>query len=89
MPTTDPAIAAADLAIVAAHLREIRAVLREINCVPKVAALDAAALDAAIAATLALAVDCDAEISRRAYIDHATDAARAARAYAVERDAAA
>jgi hypothetical protein len=83
----DPTLAAADLAIVAAHLREIRAVLREINAVPKVARLDRHALDAAIAAVVALAVDCDAATTSAPYIAHADAAANAARLFAVERDA--
>jgi hypothetical protein len=84
---TDPTLAAADLAIVAGHLREIRAVLREINAVPKVARLDRHALDAAIAAVVALAVDCDAATTSAPYIAHAEAAATAARLFAVERDA--
>jgi len=84
---TDPILAAADLAIVAGHLREIRAVLREINAVPKVARLDRHALDAAIAAVVALAVDCDAATTSAPYIAHADAAANAARLFAVERDA--
>lgn len=83
----DHTLAAADLAIVAGHLREIRAVLREINAVPKVARLDRHALDAAIAAVVALAVDCDAATSASPYMIHAEAAASAARLFAVERDA--
>lgn len=83
----DPTLAAADLAIVAGHLREIRAALPLLNATRQTAALDRHALDAAIAAVVALAVDCDAATSPQAYWYHADAAASAARLYAQARDA--
>lgn len=83
MPTLDPILAAADLAVVACSLRDLRRALGA-----QAHAIDAHALDAAIAAVVALAVDCDAATSARPYMTHARAAAQAARFCAQARDAA-
>lgn len=58
------------------HLANIRDTMREINLNDETRANDEAALQSAMAAIYALAVDCDPNVSRRDYMDHATDAVR-------------
>jgi hypothetical protein len=76
----DPIQAARDLVAVRSHLHNIRDLLRSLALTDAERALDNNAMCAAIQAVTALAADCDPDTSHRAYIDHARDAARHARA---------
>jgi len=89
---TDPILAASDLAVVAGHLSDMR---RKIaynatgaRALTDAEALDLIAIDSAIDAVVALAVDCDASVSARDYIGHAERAAKAARLFNNNRDGA-
>jgi hypothetical protein len=87
----DPILAAADLAVVAGHLSDMRRKIagrpNAYRALTDAEALDLIAIDSAIEALVALAVDCDASISARPYIGHAERAAKAARLFAQDRDA--
>lgn len=82
----DPIKAAHALTRVWSHLANIRDTMREINLDDDIRADDEAALQSAMAAVYALAVDCDPNVSNRDYLDHAKDAVRhAAHFYPVKR----
>jgi hypothetical protein len=82
----DPIKAAQALTRAWSHLANIRDTMREINLDDATRADDEAALQSAMAAVYALAVDCDPNVSRRDYLDHAKDAVRhAAHFYPVKR----
>jgi hypothetical protein len=58
------------------HLQNLRDTMRELNLDEETRANDDAAIRSAMAALYALAVDCDPNVSSRAYIEHAHDAVR-------------
>ena len=90
---TNPILAASDLAVVAGHLSDMRRkIAHRASGAPRpltdAEALDLIAIDSAIDAVVALAVDCDASVSARDYIGHAERAAKAARLFNNNRDGA-
>ena len=82
----DPIQSAHALTRAWSHLANLRDTMREINLDDATRADDEAAIQAAMAALYALAVDCDPNVSNRDYLDHAQDAVRrAAHFYPVKR----
>lgn len=85
----DPTLTAADLVIVADRLANLRELALKYGTAvtDRDRDLDVDALTSAIAAVTALAVDCDASISSKTYIEYGERAAHFARLFAERRDA--